>query len=101
MKSVQILFRGEHGLGVWNLAADQSLAHWYSEGKLDGRLDGYFTTVGGRILDSKVRVGSWGLGHMAEVVFHRRLLGGSFSGVVKRWLPSGDLGVDWLSLWQD
>ena len=41
-KCVQILIRGEHGLGVRNLAADQSLAHWYSEGKLDGRLDGYF-----------------------------------------------------------
>ena len=26
-KSVQILVRGGHGLGVWNLAADQSLAH--------------------------------------------------------------------------
>ena len=80
VKCVQILFRGEHGLGVRNLAADQSLAHWYSEEKLDGRLDGYFATVGGKILDSKVRVGSLGLGHMAEVVFHRRLLGGVVKG---------------------
>ena len=92
VKCVQILFRGEHGLGVRNLAADQSLAHWYSEGKLDGRLDGYFgyfATVGGKILDSKVRVGSLGLGHMAEVVFHRRLVGGSFGGVAFRGLGSG------------
>ena len=72
VKSVQILFRGEHGLGVRNLAVDQYLAHWYSGGNLDGRWDGYFATVGGKILDSKVRVGSLGLGHMAEVVFHRR-----------------------------
>ena len=50
---------------------------------MDGRLDGYFATVRGKILDSKVRVGSLVLRHMAEVVFHRRLLGGSFGGVVK------------------
>ena len=82
-KSVQILFRGEHGLGVWKLAAEQSLAESYSGGKLVGGLDGYFATVGGKILDSRVRVGSLGLGHMTEVVFHQRLLGGSFGGVVK------------------
>ena len=52
-------------------------------GKLVWGLDGYFATVGGKILDSRARVGSLVLGHMAEVVFHRRLLGGSFSGVVK------------------
>ena len=61
-KSVQILFRGEHGLGVWKLAAEQSLAEWYDGGKLAGRLDGYFATVGGKILDSRARVGSFGLG---------------------------------------
>ena len=43
---------------------------------MDGRSDGYFATVGGKILDSKVRVGSLGLRHMAEVVFYPRLLGG-------------------------
>ena len=46
-------------------------------------MDGYFAMVGGKILDSKVRVGSLGLGRMTEVVFHRRLLGGSFGGVIK------------------
>ena len=59
-KSVQILFRGQHGLGVWKLVAEQSLAEWYSGRKLVGELDGYFATVGGKILDSRVRVGSLG-----------------------------------------
>ena len=74
---------GRLGLGVWKLAAEQSLAEWYSVRKLVGGLDGCFGTVGGKILDSRVRVGSFGLGHMAEVVFHRRLLVGSSGGVVK------------------
>ena len=34
-KSVRILFRGQHGLGVWKLAAEQSLAEWYSVEKLE------------------------------------------------------------------
>ena len=82
-KSVQILFRGGHGLGVWKLGAEQSLAEWYSGEKLVGGLDGYFAPVGGKIFDSAVKVGSLGLGYMAEVVFHRRPLGGSFGGMVK------------------
>ena len=45
-------------------------------------MDGYFAMVGGKILDSRVRVGSLGLGHVAEVVFHRRLLGDGFGGMV-------------------
>ena len=76
-KSVQILFRGEHGLGVWKLAAEQSLADWYSGERHVGDLGGYFATIGGKILYSGRKVGSLGLGHMAEVVFRRRLLGGS------------------------
>ena len=47
-KSVQTLFRGEHGLAVWKLAAEQSLAEWYDGRKLAGRLGGYFATFGGR-----------------------------------------------------
>ena len=39
-RSVQILFRGQHGLGVWKLAAEQSLAEWYSGGNLVGELVG-------------------------------------------------------------
>ena len=89
-KSVQILFCGQHGLGVWKLAAEQSLAERYSGGKLVGRLEGYLATVGEKILDSAVQVSSLGLGHMSEMVFHRRLLGGSFGGVVKGLPGTGE-----------
>ena len=99
--SVQIVFRGEHGLGVWKLSAEQSLADWYCGGRQFGDLGGYFATIGGKILDSGRKVGSVGLGHMAEVAFHRRLLGGSFGGVVKGGCLPGDWGVDLLQLWQD
>ena len=50
----------------------------------------------GRSLIQGDKVGSLGLGHMAEVVFHRRLLGGSFGGVVKGGCLPGDWGVDLL-----
>ena len=40
-KSVQILYRGQHGLGVWKLPAEQSLPEWYSGRKLVGELEGY------------------------------------------------------------
>ena len=93
-KIVQILFRGEHG--PWSLetggrAVSCGVVWWEDAGRRGegGRgLDGYFATVGGKILDSRARVGSLGLGHMAEVVFHRRLLGG------QRWLPSEDWRMD-------
>ena len=51
---------------------------WREEG---GDRDGYFSTNGGRILNSEVEVCTLGLGHLSEVVFHRRLLGGSFAGM--------------------
>ena len=35
-KSVQILFRGGHGLGVWDLEAHTTLAQWFSGGKQGG-----------------------------------------------------------------
>ena len=44
-KSVQILFRGRRGLGVWKLAAEESLAERYSGGKLVEGLEGYFATT--------------------------------------------------------
>ena len=50
VKSVQILFRGEHGLGVQNLAADQSLAHWYSGGYWTGGWMGTLPWLEGRSL---------------------------------------------------
>ena len=78
-KSVQILFRGEHGLGVWKLAAEQSLADWYSGRRQVGDLGGYFATIEGKIIDSERKVGSLGLGHMAEVAFHLRPLTGRWT----------------------
>ena len=75
-KSVQILVRGQHGLGVWKLAAEQSLGEVVFSGvKLVGGLDGYFATVGGKILDSKVKVGSLGLGTLVKGGFSSEALG--------------------------
>ena len=81
VKSVQILFRGGHGLGVWDLEAHTTLAQWFSGGKIGGDLGGYFSTIGWRILNSEAEVCNLGLGHLSEVVFHRRLFGGSFAGM--------------------
>ena len=81
VKSVQVLFRGGHGLGVWDLEAHTTLAQWFSGGKRGGDLDGYFSTIGGRTLNSEVEVRNLGLGHLSEVVFHGRLLGCSFAGM--------------------
>ena len=50
VKSVQILFRGEHGLGVRNLAVDQYLAHWYSGGIWTGGGMGTLPRLEGRSL---------------------------------------------------
>ena len=46
-----LLFRGEHGLGVWKLAAEQSLAEWYAGGgKLVGGWMGTLQPLEGRSL---------------------------------------------------
>ena len=82
-KSVQILFCGGHGLGAWVLEAYTTLAQWFFGGKRVGDEEGYFSTLGGRILNSEVEVGTLGLGQMSQVVFHRRLLGGSFACIVQ------------------
>ena len=55
VKSVQILFRGGDGLGVRDLEAHTTFAQWFSGGKRWG-LDGYFSTIGGRILNSEAEV---------------------------------------------
>ena len=41
-KSVQILFRGGHSLGVWDLEAHTTLEQLFSGGKRGGDMDGYF-----------------------------------------------------------
>ena len=43
-------------------------------------LDGYFATLGGKVLNSKVGVSSLGLGSFQEVMFHGRLRGGANKG---------------------
>ena len=102
VKPVQILFRGGHGLGVWDLEPHTTLAQWFSGGKKGGGLDGYFSTIGGRILNSEVEVCNLGLGRLSEVVFHGRLLGGSFAGMGQGGGVPGTGGVwsvDVLELW--
>ena len=78
---MQILFRGGHGLGVWDIEPHMTLAQWFSGGKRGGCLDGYFSTIGGRILNSEAEICNLGLGRLSEVVCHRRLLGGCFTGM--------------------
>ena len=51
-------------------------------------LDGYFTTLGGKVLNSKVGIGSLGLGSFQEVVFHCRLRGGANKGAGRGDFPS-------------
>ena len=81
-KSVQILFRGGHGLGVWDLQAHTTLAQWFSGGKRGGDLDGYFSTIGGRILNSQAEVCNLGL---------RRwfFIGGCWVAVLLAWVRVG------------
>ena len=61
-KNIRILFRGQQGLGVWKLAVGQSLEEWHAGGKVTGGSGGYFTTVGGKILEPAVDVGALGVG---------------------------------------
>ena len=80
-KSVQILFRGEHGLGVWKLAAEQSLADWYSGG---GRLEiwvGTLPPLEGRSLTREVGLVLWGLGAWQRWSF----IGGFWVVVLVAW----------------
>ena len=62
------LFRGGRGQGVWDLEAHTTLAQWFSGGQRSGEMNGYFSTIGGRILNSEVEVCTLGLGHLSEVV---------------------------------
>ena len=57
------------------------LDEWFaSQADLGVGLDGYFTTLGGKVLNSKVGISSLGLGSFQEVVFHCRLRGGANKG---------------------
>ena len=67
--------------------------------------EGYFTTIGGRLLDSTVPVEQLGLQPRQEVVFQGRLKGGGFSGGGKGARGGGGNSVqagDWTcgNCWQ-
>ena len=78
---IQFLFRGSGGLRVQEVDGGMTLDEWFaSQADLGVGLDGYFTTLGGKVLNSKVGIGSLGLGSFQEVVFHCRLRGGAKKG---------------------
>ena len=62
------------------LGGRQTLAGWARQflGMEAGEVDGYFTTKGGRILNSQALVAELGLHPTQEVVLHARLRGGGF-----------------------
>ena len=66
-----------------------SLAEWYLglQGQgLGESVDGYFTTLGGTILNPEREVSGLGLGGLQEVVFNGRLRGGAVRGGGRRSL---------------
>ena len=103
VKSVQILFRGGHGLGVWDLEAHTTLAQWFPVGKRRGGLVGTFPRLEGAFSIRKWRFAIWVWGRLSEVTFHGRLLGGSFAGMGQGGCVPGTgefWSVDVLELWQ-
>ena len=108
-KSVQILLRGGHGLGVWDLEAHTTLAQWFSGGKRGGIWMGTFPRLeadpqfGGGGLQSGFGAsfgggfflgGCWVavlLAWVRVVVF--RVLGSSVSGHGVRGTVATDVGV--------
>ena len=82
-EKIQVLHRVGGVLKVVDLRLEQKLGDLFGEGfVLHGELaeEGYFATLGGRLLDSTMSVANLGLQQGQEVVFHRRLRGGGFSG---------------------
>ena len=68
---VYFLFRGPGGLGIQRVHGGFSLAEWYLglQGQDLGRgVDGYFTTLAGRILNPEREVSGLGLDGLQEVV---------------------------------
>ena len=64
------------------LGGSETLAGWARQFLGDGtkEVDGYFTTKGGRILNSQLPAGKLGLHGSQEVVLQGRLRGGGYSG---------------------
>ena len=69
---VCFLFRGPGGLGIQKVHGGSSLEEWYLG--LQGRglgvcVDGYYTTLGGRIVSPEREVSGLGLDGLQEVGF--------------------------------
>ena len=79
---VRFLFRKFGKLGVQEVGGGVTLDEWFAgQAGLGVGLDGYFATLGGKVLNSKVGISSLGLGSFQEFVFHGRLRGGASKGV--------------------
>ena len=80
---VRFLFRESGRLGVQVVDGGLTLEEWFAgreEGNLGVGVDGFFSTLGGKILNSKAEISRLGLGGLQEVVFHGRLKGGAGKG---------------------
>ena len=79
-ETIQFLFRGSGGLRVQEVEGGVTLDEWFaSQADLVVGLDGNFTTLGGKVLNSKVGIGLLGLSgsvHFAwrHIVGRRRRL---------------------------
>ena len=79
---VRFLFRKFGKLGVQEVDGGVTLDEWCAgQAGLGVGLDGYFATLGGKVLNSKVGISSLELGSFQEVVFHDWLRGGANKGV--------------------
>ena len=100
-KKLRLLVKGLEGRQVREAQVQESLVEWYERiglGCGDSGRDGYFTTIGGKILDPKVPIGKLGLVDGTEVVYQVRLRGGGYGGNgkggVRRQQTGGARGVD-------
>ena len=96
---INFLHRLRGQLQVAILGGRQTLAGWARQflGTGAGEVDGYFTTKGGRILNSQALVAELLLHPTQEVVLQVRLRGGGYSGGGKgtrgAGVPHPNLGI--------
>ena len=68
-----------------------TLEEWFAgreEEKLGVGVDGYFTTLGGKMLNPWAEISRLGLGGLQEVIFHGRLKGGAGKGAGRGDTPN-------------
>ena len=83
IKEVKLFMKGVAGLVVWKVGLGESLREWHERIGLnrgDSGQDGYYTTIGGKILDPDAPVGRLGLGEGTDVIYQKRLRGGGYGG---------------------